>query len=116
MTELSALVRFFHLAAAVLLAGSFAFLFLIAHPAARRADQSRQPLYCAFLRRQVSLMRGYLIVLFITAGIGLWLQVLAVNTNLTAAANPTAVISFLSETHSGKVWLVRVALLAILAA
>lgn len=116
MTELSALVRFFQLAAAVLLAGSFAFLFLIARPAARRTDQSLQPLYCAFVRRQVSLMRGYLIVLFITAGIGLWLQVLAVNTNFTAAANPTAVISFLSETHSGNVWLVRIILVAFLAA
>ena len=85
MTELSALVRFLHLLASVLLAGYFAFDFLVLRrvsgnsPDAQILSDSKKSL--------ARIVFGCILVAFITHGVGLWLQTALVNESSLAAVD-----------------------------
>jgi putative copper export protein/mono/diheme cytochrome c family protein/peroxiredoxin len=115
MTELSAFVRFTHLAAAVLLVGSYGFILLIARPAAKSAGSAANRIavsHSSFHRR---VTRASLVTLFVSALCALWLQIINV-TDPTASAsiNFRGVAPLLTETLYGKVWLARIALIGFL--
>lgn len=108
MTELSALVRFVHLAAAVLLLGSHAFLLLIALPAVKSIDGAARHIVDPDWKFHFEVTRSCLLLLFFSALCGLWLQLLNVS---ESTASAPAIVPFLTETLYGKVWLLRLALI-----
>ena len=79
MSELSAVVRFIHLTAAVLLVGSFSFALLVARPAYSSVAGDAKSDYLWFLNLQLRIARWYLIAIFVSALFGLWLQTLTVS-------------------------------------
>ena len=117
MNELSALVRFLHLTATVLLAGGFSFLLFIASPAFARAGLKRNSIGTIFLQWQVRHARWCLAVLFVTAVIGLWLQAMNVSESASAPyLGPSALAPLLTGTQFGHVWLGRMVLQILFAA
>jgi len=116
MNELSAVVRFLNLTASVLLAGSFGFALLIARPAYLGAPDDAKTDFLSFVRLQLSIARWCLIAIFVSALLGLWFQSLYVS-ELEAGASTGlgAVFPLLVETQFGRVWLLRMASLIVLA-
>src|SRR5262245_12510602 len=107
MTELSALVRFVHLAAAVLLVGSHAFLLFIALPAVKGTDRAAKPILDSQFKFHFQVTCCCLLVLFLSALLSLWLQLL----NVSGTGSTSALVPFLTETLYGKTWLLRAALI-----
>jgi copper resistance protein D len=113
MTELSALVRFLHLLASVLLAGYFAFDFLVLRrfsgnsPDSQISSDSKKSL--------AGIVFGCILVAFITHGVGLWLQTALVSESRLAAVDLPAIIALVSHTQYGKVWLGRLIVLLLIA-
>src|SRR5215217_7495064 len=112
MSELTALVRFVHLTAAIILAGGFAFHLFVAQPAL-----SSTP-HLATVRKdhwrtQLRVFRYCLAVLFATAVLGLWLQTANVGGSASTAFRP--VFLLLTQTQFGRVWLARSAILIMIA-
>src|SRR5581483_2488631 len=106
MTELAALVRFVHLAAAVLLFGSFAFAVLIARPACQTADDfdgGRRSL----ARPPSIIARGSLLVIFFSAVAALWIQSVNVSEAPGRATDVAALYVLITTTQFGRVWLAR---------
>jgi putative copper resistance protein D len=115
MTELSAVVRFVHLAAAVLLAGSFSFALLVARPAFMSAADAEKPAYFSFLRLQLGISRWCLLVFLLSALLGLGIQAMNVSeTSRGVIFDFAALFSLATETQFGKVWLARMFLALIL--
>ena len=117
MTELSAVVRFIQVVAAVLLNGSFAFNLLIARPAVEKAGigiDGRDILELRFHRQSIV---WCLSVLGVAAILGLCIQVINVSDSTAqtffARLDP---VSLLTDTQFGKVWLGRMVLLMLLCA
>ena len=107
MTELAAVVRFVHLTAAVLLAGSFGFTLLIARPVFRSAGSD----YLLFAKSQLRIARWCWLAIFASALLGLWVQTLAVNDAASGVFfDFQAIRTLLEETHYGKVWSARMIL------
>ncbi|MGH7871794.1 MAG: CopD family protein [Candidatus Binatia bacterium] len=116
MTDFAAVVRFVHLAAAVLLAGSFSFAVLIARPAMLDATGSGASDYEAFIRVLQRLGRYCLLVIFLSALLGLWIQTVNVSEDSAGAAfNFAAILSLTTETQYGRVWLARMFIALLLA-
>ena len=116
MNELSAVVRVVNLTASVLLAGGFGFALLIARPAYLAAPTYAKTDFASFVRTQLRAAPWCLIAMFASALLGLWFQVLYVSD--PAIGTPTglgAAFSLLIETQFGRVWLLRMALLFLLA-
>jgi copper resistance protein D len=108
MTELSALVRFVHLAAAVLLVGSHAFLLSIALSAVRCIDGAAQSIVDPHLRFHCRITRSCLLLLLFSALLSLWLQLLNVSDpTASPSMQLSALTPFLTETLYGKIWLLR---------
>jgi putative copper export protein/mono/diheme cytochrome c family protein len=103
MSELAAAVRFVHLASAILLAGSFAFVALIARPAGHPQLE---------LHRRIAAWS--LLALVVSAVVMLWLQ--ALNVAGVGASGARIVPSLVAATLYGKVWAARMVLAAALAA
>ena len=116
MNELSAAVRFLNLTASVLLAGSFGFMLLIARPAYLGSPADAKTDFASFVRVQLRVSRWCLIAIFASALLGLWFQVLYVS-DLTVRASTGLGEAFplLIETQFGRVWLLRMALLILVA-
>ena len=117
MTELSAVVRFVHLAAAILLVGSFAFVLWIALPALRKAGAAANSHAASCLRFHRQIVCWSIFAVSLSALFGLWMQIL----NVSDPAAQTffdrlAVMSLLTDTQYGKVWLGRMVLGMLLAA
>lgn len=111
MIELSALVRFVHLAAAALLVGSHGFLVLIAQPAAKKAAGGvTHPILDAQRRFHFRTAWLCLVLLAVSALLALWLQLLNV-AGPAALTDLSAVSPLLTDTQYGKVWLTRAALI-----
>ena len=85
MTDLAAVVRFIHLTAAILLAGSFSFVLLIARPAFLTGKDSAKANYQTFVRLTLTIARCCLLVIFLSALIGLWIQTVNVSEDPTGA-------------------------------
>ena len=115
MSELSAVVRFVHLTAAVLLVGGFSFALLVARPAYTRIVDDTKSDYLSFLRLQLRIARWCLVAIFASALLGLWLQTLTVSESSAGASfDVNAILPVLAETQYGKVWLARMALVLII--
>ncbi len=115
MSELAALVRFVHLTAAILLAGGLGFRLLVAQPAFAQAKQIRRRRWNNFTgARSCAIFVGALLVLCITLPLSLWLH--AANCErLVIARSSARYFSSLTETQFGRVWLIRMALLIVIA-
>ena len=116
MNEISAVVRIVNLTSSVLLAGGFGFALLVARPAYLAAATDARADFASFVRAQLRVAPWCLIAIFASALLALWLQVLYVSDPAFGA--PTglgAAFSLLIETQFGRVWLLRMALLFLLA-
>lgn len=112
MTELSALVRFVHLAAAVFLVGVYAFMLLIARPAVKSAGSAANHIVVSHSLFHRQLTRASIVTLFFSALCALWLQIINVTDPTSAATiNFRALAPLLTETLYGKVWLARMAVI-----
>ena len=115
MTDLAAVVRFVHLTAAILLAGSFSFVLLIARPALLTGRDFAKTNYQTFVRLQLTIARCCLLVIFLSALLGLWIQTVNVSEDSTGTAfNFAAIFSLTTETQYGRVWLARMAIALLL--
>ncbi|MCI0483239.1 MAG: copper homeostasis membrane protein CopD [candidate division NC10 bacterium] len=116
MTGLLAFIRAVHLGALVLLMGVFAFLLLVARPAFRKADPQRTPDLERFDRLLLTIGKWSLLATFVSALLWLGLQAaLASGQPLTQALNLDTLSGLLSGTQFGRVWEIRIALVALLA-
>src|SRR5262245_14538941 len=113
MSELSAAVRFLNLAAALLLAGGFAFALLVARPAFLGAANASEADSSDFLAPQRRIAAWCIAAVFASALLGFWLQLVYVQRG--ASATTDAALALLTQTQFGRVWLVRLGLLAALA-
>ena len=121
MTELLAAVRFVHLGAAVVLAGSFLFLALIAQPAWHgQARVAAVRNFC--LQQHRRMLRWSLPLLLVSALAALGLQAAIVGdpgarVGIASAgsAGVDLVVPLLTQTLFGQVWLMRMVLLAVIA-
>lgn len=114
MSELSAVVRFLHLTAVVLLASGFAFSLFIERPVCARGDG--RDLARSWRTSWIRLVRYWIAIIFVTAFLGLWLQSLSVSEGSPTASSFSVLLPLISETHFGKVWLLRMTLLIAVAA
>jgi putative copper resistance protein D len=113
MSELAALLRFVHLAAAIVLAGGFSFRMFVARPAFASAKDSSATLEHFIRRSQLRNFRWCVAVLSITMLLGLWLQ--AANVSGSSLPTLSALFLLVTETQFGRVWLIRMALLIVIA-
>lgn len=115
MIGLSIAVRTLHLGASLALAGLFSFLLLVARPA---FQVGKGDLRSAPERFDAGLLRlsGWsLVVLFLTALLGLWVQLAtATGHPLLQALAPDTAWSLLTTTQYGRVWMIRMALMVLL--
>ena len=115
MTGLSIAIRIIHLGASLFLVGLFTFLLLVV----RAAYQAGKPEGQSALEHfDVSLLRlaGWsLLVMFLTALLGLWVQLATVTGRpLSRAPAPDVVWSLLTNTQYGRIWIIRTALMTLL--
>jgi len=116
VTGLLAFIRAVHLGALVLLMGVFAFLLLVARPAFRKADPERASDLERFDRLLLTVGKWSLLATFVSALLWLGLQAaLASGRPLAEALNLDTLSSLLSGTQFGRVWEIRLALVALLA-
>jgi hypothetical protein len=117
MTELSAVVRFVQVVAAVLLNGSFAFNLLVARPAVEKAGIGIGGRDVLNLRFHRQIIVWCLSVLGVAALLGLCIQVINVSDSTAQTFfDRLDPVSLLTETQFGKVWLGRMVLLSLLPA
>ncbi len=115
MFDLAVLVRFVHFSAMALLLGAFTFLLLVARPAFRRAEEELRVEIERFdqllLRLAVWSLRGALL-----SGLAwLWVQAAIVTGRpLGQALTLDAVGAVLTRTQFGRVWQLRLGLIALL--
>ena len=113
MSELAALVRFVHLTAAIVLAGGFGFRLFVARPAFASAKDASATLEHFIQRSQLRNFRWCVAVLSVTMLLGLWLQ--AANVSGSSLPTLSALFPLVTETQFGRVWLIRMALLIVIA-
>jgi putative copper resistance protein D len=115
MTGISILLRSIHLGAAIALVGSCAFLLLVARPAFHTEAPGEEHAMLPFTRLLHRLWVGSLVG-FTGAGLlGLWVQqAIVTNRLLSTVPSCEALGRFLTGTHYGRVWLLRLLLAGIL--
>ncbi|MGH7416483.1 MAG: hypothetical protein ACREKB_01735 [Candidatus Rokuibacteriota bacterium] len=116
MTTLGLVVRCLHLAASVQLVGAFVFLLAIARPAFARAGPPARDVATALDRRLVHLAGWMLAMAILTALAGLALYAASVTGAPGAALAPGVLAQVVGHTQYGRIWLVRVLVLALLGA
>jgi putative copper resistance protein D len=115
MTGLTVIIRFVHLGALTLLLGAFAFLILVARPALRRVDESLRPEFERFDRVIFRLAGWSLLVAFVSALLWLGVQTMVMSGQpLRRALTLDTLGSVLGRTQFGRVWELRLALIALL--
>jgi len=111
----SGLIRFFHLASAALLFGSFAFYFLVSRPALASVAGLESSAFSAFDRRYLRFARWTLLAVFLSGLLAFWLQIVAVSgLSFAAGLDPTVMGGVLVGTRYGVVWSIRMILLLFL--
>ncbi len=113
MSELAALVRFVHLTAAIVLAGGFGFRLFVARPAFASAKDSSAALEHFIQRSQLRNFRWCIAVLSVTMLLGLWLQ--AANVSGSSLPYSQRALSPRYGNPIRRVWLIRMALLIVIA-
>ena len=115
MTGLGIAIHVIHLGTSLLLAGLFTFLLLVARPALQ-ARKAEGPLALAQFDSILLRLAGWsLLVLACTAVLGLWVQLATVTGRpLLQALEPDLVWGMLTDTQYGRVWLIRLGLMALL--
>jgi putative copper resistance protein D len=109
------LTRFLHLGALTLLIGAFAFLLLVARPAFRKAGLESWPAFERFDRFVLKLAGWSLLVALASGLVWLWVQAAIVTGRPPGQALALDAIGrVLSETQFGRVWQLRLAVLALL--
>lgn len=115
MTELAVLIRSIHLAALALLLGAFAFLLVVAGPAFRKAGEALRTDFEGFDRFLIRLAGWFLLVALVSALLWLGVQATIMSGRpLKQALTVETVESILTRTQFGRVWQVRLALMALL--
>lgn len=115
MITASGLIRFFHLASAALLFGSFAFYFLVSRSALASVGGLESSAFAGFDRRYLRFARWTLLVVFLSGLLAFWLQIVAVSgLSFAAALNPAVMGGVLVGTRYGLVWSMRMILLLFL--
>jgi copper resistance protein D len=116
MTGLAIGIRVVHLGAATLLVGAFAFLILVLWPAYRAEKAESPTLLARFDRFSLALASWSLLVMLVTMLFGLWVQLATVTGRpLLEALTLPDLSRILSSTQYGHVWLLRFALMLLLA-
>lgn len=117
MTELSAVVRFVQIVAAVVLTGSFAFNLLIARSAVEKAGIGIDGRDILNLRFHRQIVIWSIFVLSVSAVLSLCIQVINVSDSTAQTFfDRLDPVSLLTDTQFGKVWLGRMVLLSLLPA
>ena len=117
MTELSAVVRFVQIVAAVVLTGSFAFNLLIARSAVEKAGIGIDGRDILNLRFHRQIVIWSIFVLSVSALLSLCIQVINVSDSTAQTFfDRLDPVSLLTDTQFGKVWLGRMVLLSLLPA
>ncbi|HSF57653.1 MAG TPA: copper homeostasis membrane protein CopD [Candidatus Binatia bacterium] len=117
MNGLEITVRFIHLASVLLLVGTFSFDLLVSRPAVRVAGAKIADDLQSFSKSLLRMARWSLWLAAITAILGLFIKIAtAADLSLLESFNPSTIVSFLSGTQFGTVWLVRMVVLCLLAA
>jgi putative copper resistance protein D len=117
MQIVAAVVRWLHAAGAVSLVGIFAFLVLVARPAARAAEPADRDRIHDLDARLMALAGWMLAVTLGAAVLDLWRQVgVATGASLAESLDGARILSVLLDTRYGTVWLARTGLLVLLAA
>jgi copper resistance protein D len=115
MTGFSIAIRSVHLGASLFLAGLFCFLLLVARPAFQAEKAEGASGFGPFDANVLRLARWSLLVLFLTGLLGLWVQLATVTGRpVWHAPTPDAGWSLLVSTQYGRVWIIRLALMALL--
>jgi putative copper resistance protein D len=115
MIAISIAIRSVQLGASLLLAGGFIFLLLVARPAFQRA-KGEEPSACGRFDAHVLRTAWWsLLVLLMTGLLGLWVQLATVTGQpWWQAPTPDTLWSLLLNTQYGRVWMVRMSLMALL--
>jgi putative copper resistance protein D len=112
---LLALSRFVHLGSVILLLGTFAFLLLVARPAFQTAEESENEEFTRFDRLLFRLAAWSLLTAFVSASLWLALQAAAMSGRpLRQAVGLTILGDVVTQTQFGRVWQLRLGLLALL--
>ncbi len=113
MIGLGIAVRTLHLGASLALAGLFTFLLLVARPAFQVGKRDLRSAPEHFDAGLLRLAGWSLVVLFLTALLGFWVQLAtATGRPLLQALAPDTTWSLLTTTQYGRVWMIRMALMA----
>ena len=115
MSEFAALVRFVHLTAAILLVGGIGFQCCVAAHACAKTGPDGKSIETWLWQSQQRDLRWCLILLFLSALAGLWLQA-AYLSDSTIMSTLAALVPLLTDTQSGRVGIVRMGLLAVISA
>ncbi|HSB81544.1 MAG TPA: copper homeostasis membrane protein CopD [Candidatus Methylomirabilis sp.] len=115
MTGLTVCIRFVHLSASALLLGTFGFLLLVARPAFRHGGKETFPAWEGFDRALLRLAGWSLLVALVSGLMWIWVQTATVTgQSLTQALALDSLGRVLVWTQFGRVWGIRLALLALL--
>lgn len=115
MTGLAIVIRAVHLGALTVLLGVFSFLLLVARPAFHKGDPGSWPAFARFDRRLLGLGRWCLLGALILGLLSLWVQLAVVTGRpLFQALTLESLGGMLINTQYGRVWLIRLALIALL--
>ena len=115
MIDMAIVLRIIHLGAAIALAGSCTFALLVARPAFCQASQGDWPAWPHFDRLLLRVGGWSLVGLVSTAVLGLWEQLtLVTQHSLVTALSWAELRPFLTATHYGRVWLLRLLLAVVL--
>ncbi|HEY6366398.1 MAG TPA: CopD family protein [Candidatus Binatia bacterium] len=116
MNGLEVSVRFIHLASLLLLVGIFGFDLLVGRPPLRAAAAETAPAFQSFFKARSRIALASLFLAIGTAIVGLFIKIAtATGSSLSASLDPSAIVNVLFGTRFGTVWLVRMALLCLLA-
>ena len=116
MNGLEVSVRFIHLASVLLLVGIFGFDLLVGRPPLRAAAAEITPTFQSFLKGRSRIALASLFLAIGTAIVGLFIKIAAATgSSLSASLDLGTIVSVLFGTRFGTVWLVRMALLCLLA-
>jgi putative copper export protein/mono/diheme cytochrome c family protein/peroxiredoxin len=116
MTGLTIAIRTVHLGASLLLAGVFTFLLLVVHPASRTAKAEARASSDHLDGVLLRLATGCLLVMLISGALGLWFQLATATGRPPLQALAVADLwNILTGTQYGRVWIIRTALMVLLA-
>ena len=116
MTGLLIAIRVVHLGASLFLVGLFTFLLLIMRPALHTEKAEGQSALGQFDARLLGMAGWSLVVLLLSGLLRLWVQLATVTGRpLFQTLRPDALWSVLTSTQYGRVWIIRMALMTLLA-